>query len=591
MVVISLFAFQLHLDNNTIMGNNRKVLGFIGFCCLISFVLGSLSEKIREWGLISFLNKINFNLTRFFRGLNQFPGIKELNGFVKLIRKSRLLIKAGQYSSVWTAVVSIFCLLIYSWYITSGKWVWFPYTHYFDLLADAFLKGSLSLLEKPSSTLIALANPYGYLNREGISYLWDSSLYQGRYFLYWGPVPALFAAFVKSIRAMVVEDQYLVLISMAGLAFVLAALLHWLRSVFYPKTPGWTVPFLILIGMLSLPMLWIINRPSVYEVAISAGVFFLMLGIYTSLRGLAANRKNIWLVITGLAWGAALGCRVNQATVVIWLTSITVLYLIIRNRKGKAWILPVILLILPLLTWAGGLGWYNYARFGNILETGHRFQLTGPALPSDYKDIVSVYYVIPNLFNYLFRPLVYNWGNFPFVNAPYLSDKMWPWFIFRPPYFYSTEPVTGIFRAVPIFWLVLLLILKPLQNFWGWANELPAKKIRPANSLYPWVWLMFSGAILISLGSLSIFLASNMRYLVDIIPLLTVLTGFCIWWGLDFLKPWPILYNILIAIIVILGVMGILIGLLASFNTGLDRFALNNPHLYRSLVLIFSSNR
>jgi hypothetical protein len=76
-------------------------------------------------------------------------------------------------------------------------WAWTPYTRYYDRQADAFLAGSLSLLEKPPAELLALANPYDYHNREGLGYLWDASLYRGKYYLYWGPVPALVAAGVK----------------------------------------------------------------------------------------------------------------------------------------------------------------------------------------------------------------------------------------------------------------------------------------------------------------------------------------------------------------------------------------------------------
>ncbi len=66
----------------------------------------------------------------------------------------------------------------------------------------------------------------------------------------------------------------------------------------------------------------------------------------------------------------------------------------------RASLASMVALIVPLLLWGAGLAWYNYARFGNILETGHRFQLTGGALPANYNDIVSISYILPNLYNF-----------------------------------------------------------------------------------------------------------------------------------------------------------------------------------------------
>ena len=64
------------------------------------------------------------------------------------------------------------------------------YSSSYDMLANAFLRGSISLLEKPSQALMNLENPYDYLNRGGIDYIWDATYFNGKYYLYWGFVPA-----------------------------------------------------------------------------------------------------------------------------------------------------------------------------------------------------------------------------------------------------------------------------------------------------------------------------------------------------------------------------------------------------------------
>lgn len=578
MLLVAFYAYDLKLDNNPTMGSQRKALALMGVGCLALAVAGLASNRIRALGKTELVQRMT---SRFAQAL-EWSGRCE-----QRVRASRLGRLIGRHPEVSTIGAALLVILISYWYITSGLWVWNSYSRYFDRQADAFLAGSLALLEKPSTQLLALANPYDYHNRAGVGHLWDVSLYQGKFYLYWGPVPAVLAAALKLIHPGQVEDQYLLMFFMVGLTVVLAALLHWLRKTFFPNTPAWTVLLLTMIGGLSTPVLWLINRPSVYETAIAGGDFFLVLGLYAALRGMAARRGNAWLAVAALAWGASVGCRVNNAIAVIWLAALTGLFLMFRAKRTWGWVVPAVCLGLPLLACAAGLGWYNLARFGSLLETGHRYQLTGPALPADYNLVISARYIVPNLYNYLFRPLVYSWKDFPFVFAPNLNQKMWPWFIWLPEHYYSAEPVAGIFLSIPFFWLIALPILRPLRAGWNWANERSMQPAQPSHPLLPWAWWMIAGATLLNLGSLLVFISSTMRYLADVAPLMTVLTGLCIWWGLDFLHQRPGLQRLLLAAVVVLGLMSVWIGLFINFRVGDQRFETNNPHLYRAIAQFF----
>src|SRR6187455_485414 len=89
-------------------------------------------------------------------------------------------------------IVSGLVLLFYLWLVTLGLWTDFPpSTNYYDLQANAFLHGQLALEVEPDPALLALENPYEPADRENIPVLWDATLYQGKYYLYWGPVPAV----------------------------------------------------------------------------------------------------------------------------------------------------------------------------------------------------------------------------------------------------------------------------------------------------------------------------------------------------------------------------------------------------------------
>jgi hypothetical protein len=376
---------------------------------------------------------------------------------------------------------------------------------------------------------------------------------------------------------------------MAELAVVMAALLHWLRVTFFPKASSWSAALLILSGMLSLPALWIINRPSVYEVAIAGGQFFLILGVYSSLRGLFAARKWAWLLLAGFAWGASIGCRVNNAAAIAWLVFLILFHLIRHKNRPNGWFLPAVCLVFPLLMGGLGLGAYNYARFGNMLEFGHRYQLTAKALPVNYSDISSTLYIFPNLYNLLARPVLFNMRGFPILFIPSVNNALWPQFIHLPPHYVSDEPAAGIFQAVPVFWVILLPLLKPIKVFWYRLKKLTVEGTPTQHPLLPWVWWMTGGATLAILGSLSIFIASNLRYLMDLVPLLSILSALSIWWTLVYFeksRPWK---TALYVLLILLGVVSIVFGLLAGLGEYPYRFQTINPQLYSALARFFGS--
>lgn len=592
MLAAAVFAYQLNLDNNPQMGSKRKMLALAGAGCMV-LAGGSVAlSSDRGLGAVGALEKTASQAGRLMDGLSASPALQRLahawrRAHAQRANASRFGRLVDRHPEIWAAAGVLLVILVYAWYLTGGLWAVTPYSRYFDRQADAYLTGSLALLEQPSAQLAALENPYVYEHREGVAYLWDASYYQGKYYLYWGPVPALLAAAVKGFHPAVVEDQHLLIFFLSGLAAVLAALLHWLRKTFFPQAPALTVLLLTLVGGLSVPMLWLANRPGVYETAIAGGEFFLLLGVYAALCGMAGRNGKAWLAAAGLAWGASVGCRVNNAFAAAWMVGLMGLYWLLHARKARDWLVPAACLGLPLLLWAGGLGWYNLARFGSVLETGHRYQLTGAALPAEYSLVVSPRYIIPNLYNYLFRPLEFSWQDFPFVFAPFIKETMWPWFIRLPQFYYSTEPVAGIFLAVPFFWLALLPALRPLRAGWRWVNERAGEPSEPRQPLLAWVQWLVTGAALANLAGLTVFISSTMRYLADVVPLLTVSTAVFIWWELGTLRQRPGQRRLLLAVMLLLGLASVAVAVMLNFHVGDHRFEAINPRLYFNIARFF----
>src|SRR5574340_1057878 len=86
-------------------------------------------------------------------------------------------------------------LTFYLWLGSLGTWTRWPQsTNWYGQLASAFLHGQISLLQQPDSDLLALSDPYNPSQLANVPYPLDYSLYEGKFYFYVGPVPALLLA-------------------------------------------------------------------------------------------------------------------------------------------------------------------------------------------------------------------------------------------------------------------------------------------------------------------------------------------------------------------------------------------------------------
>ena len=113
-------------------------------------------------------------------------------------RKKLSLLKFIQ--NVTACGLALLIIGFYVWTATSNfksfRFVIDSVYNYTDVLyielGDALLEGRLSLIAEPSQALLSLPDPYDPLQNEGLR-LHDASLYKGRYYLYFGPAPAVMA--------------------------------------------------------------------------------------------------------------------------------------------------------------------------------------------------------------------------------------------------------------------------------------------------------------------------------------------------------------------------------------------------------------
>jgi hypothetical protein len=147
-----------------------------------------------------------------------------------------------------------------------------PEKGYHNRLAEGFLHRQLHILEAPSAELLAQQDPYDFETHTRFRGLWDASLYDGKYYFYWGPVPALLVCVVKLVsgKDTPVTDRQLVLVFQLGRLFIGAILLVLALRWLFPTVSPWLLSPAVLLWGLANPYLYELGRPGVYEVAIDA---------------------------------------------------------------------------------------------------------------------------------------------------------------------------------------------------------------------------------------------------------------------------------------------------------------------------------
>ncbi len=242
-------------------------------------------------------------------------------------------------------------------------------------------------------------------------------------------------------------------------------------------------------------------------------------------------------------------------------------------------------LALPLLLGAAWVAWYNHARFGSILESGHRYQLTGLALPADYGLVTSLGYVLPNLYSYLARLPLFE-ARFPFISVPWVKAGAWPGFIPLPETYYYTEPVAGLLYLVPLIGLAALVALGWFYLVFHGALVSKPQTESTDRAWLRWLTIWLGGAALLELIVLLVFISGSLRYLADLAPtwILLATVFFARAWSRLPRENWRRLF--VIAWLVASG-LTVLFGLLIGLTGYEGAFRELNPALYQRLIGLF----
>lgn len=441
----------------------------------------------------------------------------------------------GRLPSGWVglglALISVaFLTVLALWYGSAGHFPAFPniQNDYVDL-GTAFLHGQISLLQQPDPRLADLGDPYEFTQRKGIPYRWDASYYGGKYYLYWGPAPALVSAALEALTGTPPAASVLVLLPFFGLIAIVSRLL-WLLAGSWGRGYRLSVWLFILAGFCNLPMLVTLGQPRHYQASILYGQFFLLLGVAAVLEQIR-GRSLWWMALAGLAWGLAIASRYNLAISVF---AFVLALGIWRPRTSPAALWrPLGVLLVPVLLCLLGLGAYNVARFGDPLETGLTYQLTIPELR---QASYSRSYIRSGLYIYLLYPLTPD-SAFPFMHNPHFRPSLLPPWIQIPVGRQFDQICLGLLTTVPLFWSLAIAV--PLAIV---GHREPG--IVAAHTQAPWPPLILKMLAAGAAGQflfLLLFFYVAERYLVDLyVPSMIVVAGL-LWQASSVLNPRPLL--------------------------------------------------
>ena len=496
---------------------------------------------------------------------------------------------------IWVLLGLLFVgiFAIYLFFISAGFGTHLPpQTRYYTLLADGFLDGHLHLGMSPSIQLLAKVHPYdpalgpapsGSANPD--MRFWDTSLFKGQYYLYWGPLPAVLAAAVKLAagRDMVIGDEHLVLAFVLGRLAVGMALFMLALKWLFPRLRPWMVaPALVVFGLVN-PYPFGLGRAGVYEAAIEGAQFFLLAGLllaFLGMRGGRSRRHELVLVfLAGCAWGAALACRISLVLAIgalvlatAWVSSFG------AERLRREAALRFVWVGAPVAFSALLLGIYNHARFGSWIEFGATYQVT--FLKYSFRFALF----LPNIHAYLLRRFLVS-CEFPFVNAPFRAITLTPdWVHPKEIGYIALESEVGLLVAAPCVLFGLVAVWSAAKAVLQSARTRPMFATSQRDRLYIWlVTACMAITLLAGVPALGMRF-STMRFLADFTSgaLLTAVVGF---WTLSSGVTVRSIRHAVHGAGAVLGLYAVVVGVLLGFQGGYyGSFQKLNPALHEKML-------
>jgi len=289
----------------------------------------------------------------------------------------------------------------------------YEYLGYYARLAESFLRGRTDLGFPLDERWSRVVNAYDFDSRkaQGMEWAsWDASLYRGKFYLYFSPLPVvLFYIPFRLVAGAYPPDS---LVTTFACAWAFLAGVAFLRRAIAERRTWVPFPFWVLLLGLGNVVPFLLGDVRIYEVAIATGMALAATWAYALLRFVEAPspRRALWM---GLFLALTIATRPNLIVlllVALWLLAST------KERRARMALFAVIPLILVGTTMAA----YNYARFGSVFELGMTYQISFEPMwrhpPCSLCDVPEAIRFVNNVVHYMFWSPHFS-QEFPYVGV------------------------------------------------------------------------------------------------------------------------------------------------------------------------------
>ncbi len=216
------------------------------------------------------------------------------------------------------------------------------------------------------------------------------------------------------------------------------------------------------------------------------------------------------------------------------------------------------------------LGWYNWARFGSVLETGLRYILNFRDLNRSIAEAFSIYHFLPSLWMFLFQPFQ-TLSSFPFIAATYGTS---PSFLYLGPVnLYHAEAITGLLFSVPFGLFSAVAAANTLRALFG-RRRLPGIYADDANRRLLWLSLGLAGAAVLPFLVVLFYYTVAIRFIAEFLPSLMLLAVLGLWQGYVLLEGKSARRLVYTSSAIVLGALTVAISLLLTIAEFYDQLRL-----------------
>ncbi len=342
--------------------------------------------------------------------------------------------KADIFRSLVLAVTMVLLIIAGRWLSRCNEMIvecpW-PHHRQYQELAYALNNGTVVLEGLDADPGLKNAeNPYDTISlaAEGVPYYMDYAYYDGNYYVYFGIIPELLLYYpyyrltghdLTNYNAMFVLYSLLVI----GVFVCLGQFRKRLRERrdIYIPFPVYIISSIVV--CLFSNNVYMISRADLYNIPVMAATAFTWLGIGLWLFAVNSDKKwqrIVGLIVGSLSMAMVFGCRPQMG--LYSFIAIPIFFMPDKDKtdgETKAKIAEILSVCIPYALIAALVCWYNYARFGNILEFGAGYSLTTNDM--NHRGF-NLNRLLRGLFSFYFQPPVLT-SDFPYIESAIVTSS------------------------------------------------------------------------------------------------------------------------------------------------------------------------